>query len=166
MGSRKRDGASVWLNEFGESISVAEIKNLTKRVRKLAPEDIDLLWHRCAFSFERESDLKALSKNYINDIRRSNRLGQRAIEALLTETRKRESTKQRSQHCWEQIITPRWSTRGHLGGYLKQAEKGAVKLRLLLLIHRRAQRHNFGFVFFKAGNLHLGLFRISAMHSN
>ena len=86
--------ARLWENELGETISNREVEELTKRIRKLSPHEIDLLWYRCGFILDdRDFQLKALSREYIARIKRSRKIAKTLVEALLTETPKHEVSK-------------------------------------------------------------------------
>ncbi len=74
-------------NEYGEKISEKELKEFAERVRKLPPEMADELWFLCEFIYtDREKGNKALSNEYIEQIKESLESAQEVIEYLLTKT--------------------------------------------------------------------------------
>jgi hypothetical protein len=84
----------TWKNELEETISNKEIDEITQRIIKLTPKELDLLWHRCGYILsDRDFHHNALSQSYISKIKSGEKVAKTLVEALLLETPKKEVLK-------------------------------------------------------------------------
>lgn len=75
------------VNEYGERIGEKELKEFAESVRKLSPERIDELWLLCEFIYaDREKENKAISNEYIEQIKESLESAKEVVDYLLAET--------------------------------------------------------------------------------
>lgn len=75
-------------NEFGEHISEEELAAITERIRKLAPNQIDAIFHSCGFIFaDHVKEFKALRKSDIDSIMGDIETAKKTIWDLINESR-------------------------------------------------------------------------------
>ena len=74
-------------NEFGEYLTEDELADITERIRKLSPERMDMLWHRCGYIYaNHEENYKALRKTDIETILRDAESAREKVWSLIAES--------------------------------------------------------------------------------
>ena len=78
----------AYKNEFGESLSDEELRDLCVRIRKLSDSQIDELWFLCEFIYSyRDEGFKAINKEYLERIRNHIESAKQVVIYLWDETR-------------------------------------------------------------------------------